>query len=1075
MALESQTVPIAFTQGLDTRTQRKLVMPGKWDKLLNLTQADDDTLKLRDGHGVLIEEGNGNGLATYNDELLTIEGRVVSSVSQSTPATRITRDGALPDIFVERSQVTQPVGAVDSQDVAYGDGYSCYVWREYAGILTATTSLYVSVFEEATGAVVLNRFQFNSNSTATCPRVVFADNAFFIFHIYSAQILCTIIETAAPTTVGSNTALVLSASLSTKNFDVCVFNDEPLVSYVWTDGTTSVRSLTATRVGTAPSISLGPTNVMTELQVPTAGIQALTCQAYGGGANAGVFVLTTDATGSVVRGTIGAVVNASLAVSTAATNLDPQFPPVASACHVTACDSGAGSLVVFTDQISSQNTADFRPIRQTEVGSTLAITSGPSTVANSACFRVNANEATGPQGPFLYGKAFVGNGSLCLPVLIFENWETTGANSSTANAQCSFYLLRVSQTATSPQIAAGALYGRLGTINGAPRTIPVTALCSTPAIDSGFRIGVQEFGDAQFTGVGGLVNITPVGLSALTLTPNSTKKPINAQVQGNAFFAGGAIGSYDGQRIDPAGFPLFPEGISVVASAAGTGSMTVGAHQLVAVYAYTDGAGQIQRSAPSPAVSFTITNATDIITVIVPTLLLTSRSDIVIELYMTTASGLTFYRMLPSYTAISNSLAASTVTVTTAGFTCTDAAIQNGEPLYTQPNQSPTPLPNLYPGPVSALGVSQNRLWYIKADSDEVGFSQEPIPKVGTRFHPSLRVVVPNDGGKPTAVAQLDEKTIIFTERKIYAVFGTGPNINGEFNNYSQPQDIQSDVGCVEPLSVMSDIPAGIFFKSPKGWYLLDRGLSVKYIGDAVARWDSSPVISATEMGDTQEYRFLLGGTTSDGFEGVTLSYSPLTNTWSQLWYRSGIGGSYVALSSAYWPAAADGDGRYVTISAADGLNQDTPGTYEDDVGAQSSVGIRMGARTGWLALAKLEGFQRVRRLYLTTTSNGTGASLLITVNYDDIYQDFPFDLGGGAYQFTASLSSAYTASNGQASDIRHTLSRQKCKSVAFSFAQTGSGGGIGATVVTGLQALALEVGLKKGVNKLPATQTVGP
>jgi hypothetical protein len=1073
MALDSQVVPIAFTQGLDTRTQRKLVLPGKWDKLLNLTQAEDDTLQLRDGHAALIEEGNGNGLATYNNELLTIEGRVVSSVSQSTPATRITRDGALPNIFVERSQVTQPVGAVDSQDVAYGDGYVCYVWREYAGILTATTSLYVSVFEEATGAVILNRFQFNSNSTATCPRVVFSQNAFFIFHWWNATLFCSVIQTSAPTTFNSPAALVASAFMSSKNFDVCEFNSEVLVAYVWTDGVTSVRASSVTQAAGTPSIGL-TTNVIGEAGVTNASIQALTCQAYGGNANAGVFLVHT-AGGALAGGMVGAVLDQAMVLTTVGTLLDATVPPVASACHITACDNGAGSLVVFTDQISSQNTADFRPIRQTQVGSTLVIGSGPSTVANSACFDVAGTRATGPQGPFLYGKAFITGGSLCLPVLVFENQATVGTNTATANAQCSFYLLRVSQTATSPQIAASALYGRVGTINGTGGIIPVTALCSTPVIDDGFRIAVQEFGDAQFTGTAGLVNITPVGLSALTLTPNTTKKPISAQVQGNTFFAGGALGSYDGQRIDPAGFPLFPEGISVVVSAAGTGSMTVGVHQLVAVYAYTDGAGQIQRSAPSPAVSFTVANATDIITVIVPTLQLTSRSDIVIELYMTTAGGLTFYRMLPSYTAIANTLAASTVTVTTAGFTCTDAAIQSGEPLYTQPNQAPTPLPNLYPGPVSALGVSQNRLWYIKADSNEVGFSQEPTPNVGTRFHPSLRVIVPNDGGKPTAVAQLDEKTIIFTERKIYAVFGNGPNINGEFNGYSQPQDIQSDVGCVEPLSVMSDIPAGIFFKSPKGWYLLGRDLSVKYIGDAVARWDSNPVISAVEMGDTQEYRFLLGGTSSDGREGVTLSYSPLTNTWSELWWRSGVGDQYVALSSAYWPAAEDGDGRYVTISAADGLNQDTPGTYEDNVGTQASVGIRMQARTGWLALAKLEGFQRVRELYLTTTSNGTGASLLVVVNYDDIYQDFPFDLGGGAYQFTASLSSAYTASNGHASDMRHTLSRQKCKSVSFSFAQTGSGGGIGATVVTGLQALALEVGIKKGVNKLPAAQTVGP
>ena len=54
MALNFQTVDVKFTKGLDTKTQAKLVIPGKWQQLENCTLEDNGTPQRRDGSIALV-------------------------------------------------------------------------------------------------------------------------------------------------------------------------------------------------------------------------------------------------------------------------------------------------------------------------------------------------------------------------------------------------------------------------------------------------------------------------------------------------------------------------------------------------------------------------------------------------------------------------------------------------------------------------------------------------------------------------------------------------------------------------------------------------------------------------------------------------------------------------------------------------------------------------------------------------------------------------------------------------------------------------------------------------------------
>lgn len=1107
MPLDFQVAPIAFTEGLDTKTQSKLVVPGKWTTLTNYSLSTKGSPQRRCGIAPLVTGATGNGLALHDDELLTISGGAVSSVSQATSTVK-RQPGVMPYLDIsEKREVIFNNGFYDSCDTAYGDGLTCTVFREYTSGMTVT-GLGVTVTDTVSGAKMLNNSTLILSATAVCPRVVFADNAFFIFYILGANLFCRIIATSAPTTLGAQTSLYLDATLLSVNFDACAFplGDNPVsVAFVVTGANApffSVRGLEVSRVGTTPSSSTH--DLVTAANVTAASIQALTCRAYAGSANVGVFLVHT-AGGAIAGGLVAVTTDSSLGIASGPALIDATIPPVASPCHVT-CTTAGANMQVFTDQQSSYLTANIRPLRVGVVSSALAVVLAFGNLMRSATFRVNAGEAAGPQGPFIAGKAFTTSDSRTfLPVCLLENFNITVANVITQSAQCSAYLVETTDWSTSSStgtfaVVGGMLYGSLGlvdtTLGGAAPL--VTALCSTPTLADGvsFGIALQERGKLSLVRTSGAtssVNATPVGLSTFSMKPRVTLKPISAQLGETTYFAGGTMGAYDGKQIMGFPFPSYPEGINAVANATGLGSLTVGVHQLVAVYEFVDGAGKRWQSGPSPAVSVTVANATDEIDAIVPTTQLSQAAGYTgvsgnldtmrIVFYMTAAGGLTFYRAPNSFaTPLLNTPATSTVSATGAtaigrGIAMPDANLAANEQLYTQPSIAGTTLPNIAPPPSTALAVVQNRLWYDKADKPGwYGYTQQPIVNVGLQFADSLEAMLPASAGHPSGFAELDEKVVIFAREKIFVQFGSGPRPDGSYSSYSLPQDTAADVGCIEPRSIL-EVPDGVMFQSLKGIYLLTRDLQTRYIGAGVQAYtnpaSTSPpaqIYGAMMHGDRSEARFVLqepGTTTTFRL----LVYSFLNDAWStHLGAISSGGGapySYFMNDIAWWPAAkqsGNAQGAVVHITTAtSGLHRDNESVFYDTYGANAPLAVRAQAITSWLKVSALEGFQRVRWLYATgsnSSGNTLDTSFTLSVAFDDALA------GSNTYNFS------FTPTGTEAIDFRHKPRTMKCKSVLFAFLDTPTSGT--AQGLTGIEAMALEIGIKKGVHRLPAASSVG-
>jgi hypothetical protein len=1050
-----------------------LVVPGKWNLLQNVGLSADYSLTRRDACQALAGTTNANGLATLGGELLAIAGTTVSSISPATALSQVTAiPGQLGNIGVSKSTLPSTAGKQDSADVATGLGYTVYVWRQL-DLFGGQPSIMASVYTEDTQTRIVGPVALFTSNTALFPRVVFSNDAFFVFLVEqsSATIRCaTFVPSLNPIAFGTLTTLVTGYPGGVVDAaDMFVASTTKVaIAYAWGDTVTSVRVSSITRAGLIPV--LGTTlNVFTEAQLPNAQIQGISMCSSATMA----FVFAISTAGAALSGTAGRSFDPSaFSLRSSATVVDATAQPIASRSNVTCLQFAAASAAVFSDQASQYvATASLVPIRMAAVVD--AGVASPLTVAivktltNSSTFSGTPGvDAHGPTGPWICGRPFLvstptlgTSNSLVLPVRTISNWPTSVPAYPTLNQQNSLFFL----DGISGAVIGKALYGSASvatvSASGAAFGVP----CSTPIVPGGFAFVAIErellsFSSGIETSLSGIRRLT---LSALTSTP-----PIKAQLGSTLLLAGGMLSMYDGRQMREQGFHLFPEGV-LVANVAATGSFAPGTYQFVAVYEWFDATGARHQSAPSLPATVTTANL-DSVVFRIPSLRLTQTLAATnIAIYGTQNAGTIFNRVTSLAAPLGNNTFTSQATPTLLGPATTWAS---NELLYTQPDQAGTTLPNDSPGPCSVIAVHQNRAFVDLTDSPgSFRYSQQLIPGVGLQFNESLGGTVPIDAGGIVGFVDLDEKVFIFTPRRIYAITGTGPTSSGGYSNYSDPIQIPADVGCVEARSILAT-PFGIIFKSAKGWYLLTRDLSVKYIGGGVAAYDENNVTSAVMMQDRQECRFTttLVAQTS---VGTQLVFHYPTNEWSVTSIASstlGAGKTYIATDALVWSTT----GRYVSASLADGVNTDVAQVAQDSVGVNTPAFIQCVGRTSFLALSKLEGFQRIRWLYLTMSNSFGGpgnSNLSIRVDFDDVYGAVDPPGVNNAYSLTTDLG---LGASSVVLDLRHKLRQQKCKSVAFTFTftpyDTGNPG------PDGLQAMMLQVGMKRGTYKLQASQSVG-
>jgi hypothetical protein len=494
-----------------------------------------------------------------------------------------------------------------------------------------------------------------------------------------------------------------------------------------------------------------------------------------------------------------------------------------------------------------------------------------------------------------------------------------------------------------------------------------------------------------------------------------------SEVAGVTYISGNILQAYDGRGVVESGFLEGPS-FTATGSTSGSGLTGAGVYGYKVFYCWRNALGQIERSSFT-TVSVTLGGGDDSVSLSIPALQATNKSDVFIEIYRTINGGTTYFLINAAEGSYLNDPTAATVTVIDSR---SDATISTNATLEPFPEGTLDPIPPLSAG---ILARGKRRLFTAdKLSEDTVYYSKYRNDGEAVSFNDTLVVSIPDEGGVITGVGTIDDVVVVFKENRIYAFTGDGSGNTVGSGTYSEPSLVTADTGCSDQRTI-AVIPDGLVFMSPKGLYSLNRALQLSYIGGPVEDNDSA-VIDAVLLKDEQQVRFLSSS-------GKTLVYDYGTGQWSTFTGVTGV-------ASCLWR------GVHTYALSTGYVRTENATTYQDNAQDYSML-----IETGWIALNGLQGYQRIRKAVLLGKYHSAHA-LAISVGYD--------------YVTSYPRSETYTYSSGRY-QARVNMTPQKCEAIRFKFVDTPSGTR-GKCVE--LSSLELEVGVKKGLFRQASSRTVG-
>jgi hypothetical protein len=415
---------------------------------------------------------------------------------------------------------------------------------------------------------------------------------------------------------------------------------------------------------------------------------------------------------------------------------------------------------------------------------------------------------------------------------------------------------------------------------------------------------------------------------------------------------------YDGVRVVEAGFHLFPEKASVVQAATG-GSMSDGVYLYTYIYEWIDANGRVQRSAPSEPVSITVNGGgtSQKVTLTLQNLFLTSKpaTDILLSVFRTQAGGTIYYKVTDEITApVRNSNSAYTQAFID---TLADATAASRELLYTTGGIfENTSIPS-----GSVISKYKNRIMVTGGECGSRVYYTKPVnPGVAPEFTDLLFKEVSSESN-PTAITELDDKCLIFTENRCYVVVGEPADGTGANNSLSTPQPLPSDAGCVSSKS-LALLPNGVIYQSLKGIWQIDRGLNSSYIGAPVEKYGMESVVGFA-VSSTQNKLFLSQA-------NQTIVYDYFLNMWS----------TFTGMPST---GALSWRDKHVYLHTDKSIRVQNDG-YNDADSPYSTV-----IESGWISFAGVQGYQRLYSLLFLGENVGSHyLKVEMSYNFADIVSD---------------------------------------------------------------------------------------
>ena len=530
---------------------------------------------------------------------------------------------------------------------------------------------------------------------------------------------------------------------------------------------------------------------------------------------------------------------------------------------------------------------------------------------------------------------------------------------------------------------------------------------------------------------------------------------------------GGYLHGYDGDSIFETGFALYPA-IAELAHTAknlnNNGGLADGTYKYLVVYEWADANGNVHRSAPSEFEEIAITNDSSDLGVIGVSIYIpnfTRKEGVKAVVYRTIAAGSIFYKA-GSFT-IPTPPNAPSGTITFVDWPRGDSSgssageIINRAEVYTQDGE----LPNGFFGSCTDLTRHRNKVFAVGAD-DNVYFSKPLVYGIEPQFPDGFMLTLPGETAATTGVESNLDHFLIFTEDNAHFVSGPGPDKFGA-GMFAPPRIFGVNQGA-RAGSAHVQTPLGAFYQTLRGIYLVQRDMSIKYIGAQVEDQVDNLVISMLCHDPTNEVRFMIKDTTATSND-VLLIYNYYFGQWSR--------SEMVYISSEYQIGEVY-DGTYFQKLSNTGflLKQDNSvftDTGRTALGA-TTRNYNVSVKTAYIAPSGLLSYDRIYRAMVLGEYVGAHS---IMMSFATDYNDSAV-VNSATKSMTSAPAGGYEPSAGSVAHplylFRAHLVQQKCRAIRVEVILSAS-----STAAAHLDGIALEVGVrpKKSAFKTIADRTI--
>lgn len=436
------------------------------------------------------------------------------------------------------------------------------------------------------------------------------------------------------------------------------------------------------------------------------------------------------------------------------------------------------------------------------------------------------------------------------------------------------------------------------------------------------------------------------------------------------------------------------------------------------LWRYRDTQGNIHRGSPSP--SFTIAyDATDVMRVRFAGPGAFPVEQLEVEVYQAPQPDATDYRLIGIAKPLAHESYAGIyyVSIKQVADTALPAhavhVLDGTGALLTRPAlYTASEVDNVPPPPLLDVCSTQSRLWGISAERRLQVWYTKPI-EVGEAPAWAAEFVapIPDEGGDCTAIASLDDKIVVFKRDAAFVLFGDPGDAAGSGSSLQTARRVQNDTGCVDARSVVEG-PFGVAFLSPRGFTVLDRGLSFTQL-EAIRDSVPTAVTSGVLVPERTEVRWTTSG-------GDVLVWNYRLSAWSiGTTYLNSSAGSPAPVAACVWR----GDW---TVHLSDvAVHVETPDTWTADVTYDEH---EMQVVTSWVKLAGLQGYKRVWKVHVLGRHYSGGLQIEIGYDYAPGWTD--------SFAFTQAQLAALRESDGKVQVVIRPT-RQKCEALRFRFTES--------------------------------------